>query len=116
MGAWEEPGSRRVGGYGPEATYLVCASFLFFFFFFPSLFWWHTEFPGQEGSDLSHSCDLRCSGNTKSLTHCSRLGIKPASQRSRDTDNPIVPQQELLCQFLIPLVLCARHHFLFFFF
>ena len=29
------------------------------------------------------------------LTHCPGLGIEPASQRSRDTANPIVPQQEL---------------------
>ena len=43
------------------------------------------ELPGQ-GSDLSHSCDLCCScSNTGSLTHCAGPGIKPASQRSRDT-------------------------------
>ena len=29
------------------------------------------------------------------LTHCARLGIKPASWHCRDTANPVVPQQEL---------------------
>ena len=38
----------------------------------------HRGFQGQ-GSDLSHSCDLRHScGNAGFLTHCAGLGIKPA--------------------------------------
>ena len=38
------------------------------------------RFLGQ-GSDPSHSCDLHHSGgNTGSLTHCARLGVKPAYQ------------------------------------
>ena len=42
------------------------------------------EFPGQ-GSDPSCSCNLSHScGNTRSLTHCARPGIKPASQCSQD--------------------------------
>ena len=34
----------------------------------------------SHGHDLSHSCS-----NARSLTHCARLGIKPASQRSQKT-------------------------------
>ena len=55
----------------------------------------HMEFPGQ-GSDLRHSHDLshRCS-ITRSLTHCTRPGIKPESQWSQDAANPVMPQWEL---------------------
>ena len=58
---------------------------------------WHMELPGQR-SIPNHSFDLWCcSGNTRSLTHCARLGIKPVSQGSRDTTDPFAPQWELLC-------------------
>ena len=54
------------------------------------------EFLGQ-GSELSHSHDLSCScGNAGSFTHCARLEIKPATQFSQDTADPVAPQQELL--------------------
>ena len=48
---------------------------------------WYMELLGQ-GSDLSCSLDLsqNC-GNSRSLTHCSRLGIKPTSQCSQDTNH-----------------------------
>ena len=47
--------------------------------------------------DPSHICDLSHScGNAGSLTHCAGPGIKPASQRSQDATDPVVPQQELL--------------------
>ena len=36
-------------------------------------------------------------GNARSLTHCARLGIEPASQCSQDTANPTALQQELRC-------------------
>ena len=66
--------------------------FLFSFLATPQ----HMEFLGQ-GSDLSLSHYLRYShGNARSPTHCARLGIEPVPWRSRDTVNPIVPQQELL--------------------
>ena len=65
----------------------------FFFLFLVTLR--HMEFLGQ-GSDPSHSQDLSCScSNDRSLTHCARLGIEPASQRSQDAADPVVPQQEL---------------------
>ena len=52
----------------------------------------------NEGSDLSRSCDLsNSSGNARSLTYCAGLGIKPSSQHSQDTTDPVVPQQELHC-------------------
>ena len=61
---------------------------LIFFFFSFLATPWHTEFSGQ-GSDLGCSCAL-CSncGNTGSLTHCTRLGIEPASQCAQDTADP----------------------------
>ena len=60
---------------------------------------WHMEFLDQ-GSDPSHSCDLSHScSNAGSLTHCARPGLEPASQRSQDAANPIVPQPELLNSF-----------------
>ena len=57
---------------------------------------WHMELPGQ-GSDLSRSHNLShgC-GNARSLTHCARPGIEPASQGSQDATDPIAPQQEIL--------------------
>ena len=67
--------------------------FVFFFLFGPP----HSnmEFLGQ-GPYLSCNCYLcwSCS-NTRSLTHCARLGIEPVSQCSRDPADPIVPQWEL---------------------
>ena len=64
--------------------------------FFPSFLaaTQHTEFWGQ-GSAVSHSCNL-CSScsNTRSSTLCAWPGIEPASQCSRDTTDPIVPQWE----------------------
>ena len=38
---------------------------------------------------------------THSLTNHARPGIEPTSQSSRDTANPIVPQQELLIFIII---------------
>ena len=60
------------------------------------------EFPGQ-GSDWSHRCDLShgC-GYARSLTHCAGPGIKPVSQHSQDTTNPVVPLQELLEWLVLP--------------
>ena len=55
----------------------------------------HMEFLGQ-GSELSCSCNL-CHGcsNAGSLTLCARVRIKFVSQHSRDTADPVAPQQEL---------------------
>ena len=56
-------------------------------------------FLGQ-GSDSSLSCN-----NTGSLIHFVGLGIEPASQRSRDATDPVVPQRELLLLgFLLPFL------------
>ena len=57
----------------------------FFFFFLATL--QHMELLGQR-SDPSRSYKLHhgC-GNTRSLTHCARLGIEPVSQRCRDVTN-----------------------------
>ena len=55
----------------------------------------HMELLGQ-GLDPSSSLNLSCScGNARSLTHYARPTIKPVSQCSQDTANPIAPQQEL---------------------
>ena len=53
------------------------------------------EFLGQGcgpscNCDWSHSCS-----NTRSLPHCTGLGIEPMSLCSQDAADPIVPQQEL---------------------
>ena len=46
---------------------------------------WHEKFLGQ-GSDPGCSCGLsHICGNTRSLTHCARPGIKPAPWCYRDT-------------------------------
>ena len=64
-------------------------SLCIFFFFLAAQ--WHREFPGQ-GSDLSCSYELNHSwDNTRSLTHCARLGIKLAFQCSSDAADPVVP-------------------------
>ena len=52
----------------------------------------HMEFLGQE-SDLSCSCDpSHRGGNSRSFTHCARLGIKPAPK----TCWSLAPEPELL--------------------
>ena len=63
--------------------------------FFSSFFWSflailkHMELPGQ-GSDWSHSRDLSHScGNTRALTHCAWLGIKPECPVALKT--PLIP-------------------------
>ena len=52
----------------------------------------------DQGSDASHRCDLyhHSCDNAGSLTHCARPGIEPESQGSRDTTDPVGPQEELL--------------------
>ena len=48
------------------------------------------EFPGQ-GSDPSHSCNLQQSfSSTRSLSHCVRLRIEPASQCCRDAPDLVL--------------------------
>jgi len=50
-----------------------------------------------QGSDLSHSCELSHScGNAWILKPLCQARIQPASQRSQDAADPIVPQRELL--------------------
>jgi len=67
------------------------------------------EFPNK-GSDLSCSCDLcHTCGNAKSSNHCAMLGIKPASQSSRDMANPIELQWELLGHGYLK-ILCPSFH------
>ena len=67
--------------------------YIFFFSFLATS--WHMEFPGQ-GSDPSHSCNLRHScGNTGSLTHCAEPRIKPVYWHCRDASDPVVVQQGL---------------------
>ena len=67
-----------------------------YIFFFSTIFGTlqHMEFLGQgsdpnQGLNLSHSC-----GNASSLTHCARLGTKPASQPPRCLQS-LVPQGKL---------------------
>ena len=72
-----------------------------FFFFSLSLFfsWTHSilKFLGQ-GSNPSHPCNLHHScGNTRSLTHCARPGIKSTPQQQ-----PKPPQRQ--CRILNPLL------------
>ena len=65
--------------------------FLYLFFFGHLK---HMEFSVQ-GSDPSRSCKLSHScGSAGSLTHCVGLGIKPVSQHSQGTADPIAPKQE----------------------
>ena len=76
-----------------------CLDFItmFYLIFFGGAIPQHMEFSDQ-GSDQSHSCDLHHScGNSGSLTHCARLGIKPASQCGRDAADAAALQQELHC-------------------
>ena len=81
----------------------MCSFFFFFFFGRPMA----CGVPRQ-GSDprcnlsLSHNC-----GNSRSLTHCVRLGIEPAFQSSHSTTNPIAPRQEL--PFFVFLGLNLKH-------
>ena len=57
--------------------YVTCIVSFVCFSFLATL--WHMEFSGQR-SDPSHYCNLSHScGNTRSLTHCAGLGIKPVS-------------------------------------
>lgn len=54
------------------------------------------EVPAQ-GADPNHSCYLHHSYNKAgSLILCARPGMEPAWQCSRDTPEPVLPQQELL--------------------
>ena len=53
------------------------------------------EFLGQ-GSDLSHAASYATAVAARDpLTHCARLRIEPATQRSQDAAGPVSPQQEL---------------------
>ena len=66
--------------------------FFFFFFWLPSGTW--VSGPGNQ-IQAAVATYAAAVGNTGSLTHCARLGIKPASQWFRDTADPAAPQWEL---------------------
>ena len=71
---------------------VICIYIDFFFFLFSAVPP-HMEFPGRDQIRGIVATCHRC-GNARSLKHCARLGIKPASQCSQDADDPIAPQQE----------------------
>ena len=76
-------------------------SFHCIFFF---LFWAPTVYRVSRPGIRSEPqlCGIYCScSDTRSLTHSAGLGITPGSQRCRDTANPIMPQQELLCHCIL---------------
>ena len=80
-----QEGMRAVlNGHYPFKVYHNLPGVFFFPLFLAAL--QHMEFPGQ-GSDPSCPCS-----NARSLTHCSRLGIEPVSQCSRDTTDPFASQ------------------------
>ena len=69
--------------------FVIC--FLFSFFGYPMAYG-----APRWGSNPSSSCNLNWScGNPRSLNHCDRPGIEPASQCSQDIADPLVPQREL---------------------
>ena len=51
----------------------------------------------------SHSYDLSCSSNARSLTHSAWLGFEPVSQHTQDDYDPILPQEELKKHSLRPV-------------
>ena len=82
----------RVRTYSPTWNLSGNTERFFFFFFFASPA--HEKFSG-EGSNPNCACNLCHScGNTRSLTHCARPGIKLVFQCFGDT-NPVAPQQKL---------------------
>ena len=58
------------------------------------------EFPGW-GSypSCSHDPSPNC-GNARSLTHCARMGMVPASQWSQDTADPVAHKFLLMKAFV----------------
>ena len=71
---------------------------------------WHMEVLGQV-SDPSHSWNLHHNqGSARSLTRCTRLGIKPVSLPSRNTADPIVPHWELPLVVLICISLIISNY------
>ena len=67
--------------------------FLFVCFFF----FGHPEAYGVPGPEIRPEPKLRPAlqlWHARAITHSARLGIKPASQCSRDTTDAIVPQQK----------------------
>ena len=92
-GSSKVPRGQRLPSTDP-GTQEVPILFFFSFHFWPPCSIW--KLLGQ-GSDLSHSHNLsRSCGNAGTLTHCTRLGIEPATQCSQDAADPIIPQREIL--------------------
>ena len=80
-----------------KCLFKSCVHFCLFVFGCSLSVW---KFPGQ-GSNLSCSCDLchRCS-DIRSLTHCTRMGIKPMPLQRCWILNPLYHSRNSLCFFL----------------
>ena len=87
---------------GPPKTCTWLFMTVFFFFFFSSCTHGIWKFPGWVGN-LTHSSDLGPScGNSRSLTHCARLGIEPVPHQGLELPwrqcwilHLLHPQQEI---------------------
>lgn len=53
--------------------------------------------------ETNHSFD-----NTRSLTHCPKLGIEPMSQCSQDTTNPIGHSGNSIFKYVYALPICEQ--------
>ena len=81
-----------------ENVYSNALAIFFLSFFWPPCgIWCSWAVPQSRIRFKSCCCDPHYScGNARSLTHCAKAEIKPASQCSRGPANPTVPQWELL--------------------
>ena len=97
VGVWDN----RVTVFKEDA---LVKGIVFFFFFFLS---WLPH--SIRSSLVNHSCDLSCQGGKMDpLTHCGRLGIKPASWSWRDTTDPIAHSKNSRNSFLVGWLVLAE--------
>ena len=82
---------RSVNPFSVPEAWIVFRLFLFLSLFYFILFFWPPVAYGVPGPGI------------RSLTHFPGPGIKPISQHSRDTGDPVAPQWELLVFSLILL-------------
>ena len=88
----------------------ICVRGLNMVFFFSFIFGCPATYGvTRPGIRSEPQLELSCScSNTRSLTYCAGQGIKPTSQSSQDTADPLAPQLESLDFFLTTCPSCCN--------
>ena len=76
-------------------NYKASNFFFFFFHFWPPCGTWSSQARDHTRASVTTKATAAATSNVAPQPSVPGMGIKPASQRFQDADNPATPQQEL---------------------